>query len=66
MSFGGVLIDRGCGLSPEVAGVGVEVKRADAVFAVLAGESDAVLDSLDTVRFHCLNCISLARTQCAR
>jgi hypothetical protein len=54
--FGGVIIDRGCGLGAEVAGPRVEIERADAVGTLRAGELHAALDALDSVGFHYLNC----------
>jgi len=54
--LGGVSIDHGCGLGAEVAGLRVEVQRADAVGTLRAGEVHAALDALDSVGFHCLNC----------
>jgi hypothetical protein len=52
MHFGGVIVDRGCGLGAQVAGSGVEVERADAVGTVRAGELHAAFDALDSVGFH--------------
>lgn len=56
VGFGGVIVDHGCGLGAEIAGFGVEVQRADAVFTLHAGELHAALDALDSVGFHYLNC----------
>lgn len=53
---GGMLIDGSRGLGAEVAGLGVEIQRADAVFAARAGEPHSTLDALHAVGFHCLNC----------
>ena len=52
--MGGVLIDGSRGLGAEVASLGVEIERADAVFTVRACELYAVLDAFGTVGFHCL------------
>ena len=60
MGFGGVLVDHGCSLSAEIAGLGVEVQRADAVFTLRAGELHAALDALNSVGFHCMNCSPFA------
>src|SRR6266446_10039679 len=54
--FAGVIVDCGRGLSAEVATLGVEVQRADAVCALRAGELHAALDALDSIGFHWLNC----------
>jgi len=54
--FGSVIIDHGCSLGAEVARLGVEVQRADAVRTLRAGELHAALDALDSVGFHYLNC----------
>ena len=59
MRFAGVIIDSGCGLGAEIAGLRVEVQRADAVGTLRAGELHAVLDALDSVSFHWLNCSPL-------
>jgi hypothetical protein len=48
----GVIVDCGGGLGAEVAGLGVEVKRADAMSTVRARELHAALDSLYFVGFH--------------
>jgi hypothetical protein len=50
--FGGVIVDRGCGLGAEVAGSCVEIEGADAVGAVRAGKLHAALDALDSIGFH--------------
>jgi hypothetical protein len=64
VGFGGMIVDCGCGLSAEIADLGVEVQRADTVVAVRAGELHAVFDALNSVGFHCLNCIpALARSE---
>ena len=57
--FAGVIIDRGCGLSAEVAALGVEVQRGDAVRTLGAGELHAALDALDSIGFHWPNCSPL-------
>jgi hypothetical protein len=57
--FAGVIIDRGCGLSAEVAALGVEVQRADAVCTLGAGELHAALDALDFIGFHWVDCSPL-------
>lgn len=54
--FDGVVVDRGCSLSAEVAAPGVEIERADAMLTLCAGEPHAALDTFDTIGFHCLNC----------
>lgn len=54
--FRGVSIDCGCGLGAEVAGLGVEVQRADTVGTVRAGELHAALDALDSIGFHWFYC----------
>ena len=59
MRFAGVIIDRGCSLSAEVAALGVEVQRADAVCTLSAGELHAALDALDSIGFHWPNCSPL-------
>jgi len=41
-----VIVDGGCGLGAEVAGLGVEVERGDTVGAVRAVELHAALDAL--------------------
>ena len=56
MRFDGVIVDRGCRLGAEVAALGVEIERADAMLALLADELHAALDAFDTISFHCLNC----------
>ena len=56
MRFAGVIIDSGCGLGAEIAGLRVEIQRADAMCTLRAGELHAVLDALDSVGFHWLNC----------
>jgi hypothetical protein len=60
--FGGVIVDRGCGLGTEVASLFVEIKSAHAVGTVRAVELHAALDALDSIGFHCLNC-SLPRAE---
>ena len=59
--LGGVPIDGGGGLGAEVAGFGVKIERADAVFTVRAGEPYAALHALDTVGFH--SCIVILGEQ---
>jgi len=60
MRFGGVIIDRGCGLGAEVAALRVEVQRADAVCTLRARKVHAALDALDAVGFlHYLDCSPL-------
>ena len=54
--FVGVIINRGRGLSAEVAALGVEVQCADAVCTLCAGELHAALDALDFIGFHWTNC----------
>ena len=49
---GGVMVDCGCGLGAEVAGLRVEFQSADAVGTLRAGEPHAALDALDSVGFH--------------
>jgi hypothetical protein len=57
MHSGSVIIDGGCGLGAEISGLGVEIERADAVGTVRAQELHAALDALDSVCFHCMDCI---------
>lgn len=52
MGRAGVGVDCGCGLSAQVAGLGVEVYGADAVSTLSAVELHAALDALDSVGFH--------------
>jgi hypothetical protein len=52
MRLGGVATDGGGGLGAEVAGFGIKIERADAVFTLRAGEPYAALDTLDPVGFH--------------
>ena len=59
--LGGVPIDGGGSLGTEVAGFGVKIERADAVFTVRAGEPYAALHALDTVGFH--SCIVILGEQ---
>ena len=54
--FAGVIVDRGCGLGAEVAALGVEVQRADAVCTLRASELHAALNALDSIGFHWLDC----------
>ena len=54
--FAGVIINRGRGLGAEVAALGVEVQRADAVRALRASELHAALNALDSIGFHWLDC----------
>ena len=54
--FAGVIINRGRGLSAEVAALRVEVQCADAVCTLRAGELHAALDALDFIGFHLLDC----------
>ena len=51
-----VVIDRGRGLGAEIAALGVEVQRADAVCTLRAGELHAALDALNSVGFHWVDC----------
>lgn len=50
MDIGGVAIDGGCGLGAQVAVASVEVKGADVVGAVGAGELHASLNARDGVK----------------
>ena len=50
--LGGVMVDCGCSLGAEVAGLRFEIERAYAVRTLGAGELHAVLDALDAVGFH--------------
>ena len=59
MGLGGVIVDCACGLGAEVAGLGIEIERADAVAAASASELHAAFDALDSIGFHCLNCSPL-------
>ena len=54
--FGGVIVNRGCGLRTQVSGLRIEIERGDAVGTVRAGELHAALNALDSIGFHCLNC----------
>jgi hypothetical protein len=56
MRSGGMSVDGGCGLGAQVTGFGVEIKGADAVGTLLAGELHAALDAFDAIGFHFLNC----------
>lgn len=47
-----VIVDGGGGLGAEVAGVGIEIQRADAVGAARAVELHAAFDALDSVGLH--------------
>jgi hypothetical protein len=49
---GGVMVDCGCSLGAEVAGLRVEFQSAYAVGTLRAGELHAALDALDSVGFH--------------
>ena len=59
-------VDGGCGLGAEVAGFGVEIYGADAVGTLSAVELHAALDALDSVGFHCIDCILLTRREVTR
>ena len=60
VDFGGVLVDRGCGLGAEIAVAGVEVESADVVGAVSAGKLHASLDAGDGVEaLHSFECSRL-------
>jgi hypothetical protein len=62
VNFGGVLVDRGCGLSAKVAVARVEVEGADVVGTMGAGEPHASLDAGDGVKaLHSSECSPLAR-----
>ena len=52
MGLGGVMVDCGCSLGAEVAGLRFEIEHAYAVRTLGAGELHAVLDALDAVGFH--------------
>lgn len=56
VGFAGVIVDRGCCLSTEVASLFVEIESAHAVGTVRAGELHAAFDALDSIGFHLLNC----------
>jgi hypothetical protein len=61
MGLGSVVVNRGGGLSAEIAGFCVEVESADAVGALRAVELYATFDALESIGFHCLNCTVLGR-----
>ncbi len=56
VGLGGVIVDRGGGLRAEVASLGVEIERADAVGTARADKLHATFDALESIGFHCLNC----------
>jgi len=59
MGLGGVIVDCGCGLGAEIADLRIEIEGAHAVGAVRAGELHSVLNALDAVGFHWLDCSAL-------
>jgi len=67
VNFGGVLVDGSCGLGAKIAIARVEVKSADVVGAMGAGEPHASLDASDGVKtLHSIKCSLLARERKAR
>ena len=67
VDFGGVLVDGGGGLRPEVAVAGIEVEGADVVGAMGAGELHAALDASNGVEaLHNSECSLLAEDGKAR
>jgi hypothetical protein len=50
--FAGMIVDGGCGLRAKVAGLRVEVERANAVVTVRASKFHTAFDALDSVGFH--------------
>jgi len=58
MGLGGVVVECGRGLGAKISGFGVEVEGADAVRAMGAGKPHAVLNALDSVGFHWVDCKS--------
>jgi len=61
MCFGCVIVDRGGSLRAQVSGSGVELERGDGEGAMRAEELHAAFNALDSVGFHCLDCIAPKR-----